>query len=57
MLEEHIECVKKVLIKLLEYRLLLKPKKCEFYKAKVKFLSFIILREGIRPNPKKIRAI
>ena len=56
-LEEHIECVKKVLTKLLEYKLLLKLEKCKFYKIEVKFLGFIILREGIRPNPKKIRAI
>ena len=56
-LEEYIECVKKVLTKLLEYKLLLKLEKYKFYKIEVKFLGFIILREGIRPNPKKIRAI
>ena len=56
-LEEYIGYIKKVLTKLLEYRLLLKPEKCEFHKKEVKFLGFIILREGIRPNPKKIRVI
>ena len=56
-LEEHIGYIKKVLTKLLEYKLLLKPEKYKFYKTEVKFLGFIILREGIKPDPKKIRAI
>ena len=56
-LKEYIECIKKVLIKLLEYRLLLKLEKYKFYKIEVKFLGFIILREGIRPDPEKIRVI
>ena len=56
-LEDYIGYIKKVLTKLLEYKLLLKPEKCKFYKKEVKFLGFIILREGIRPNPKKIRVI
>ena len=56
-LEEYIGYIKKVLIKLLEYKLLLKPEKYKFYKKEVKFLGFIILREGIRPNLKKIRVI
>ncbi len=34
-----------------------KVKKCEFAKKKLKFLEYIISREGIRIDPKKIEKI
>ncbi|CAJ0607486.1 unnamed protein product [Cylicocyclus nassatus] len=35
----------------------LKASKCEFAKEEIKFLGFILSKEGIRPNPEKTRAI
>ncbi|CAJ0598125.1 unnamed protein product [Cylicocyclus nassatus] len=34
----------------------LKASKCEFAKEEIKFLGFILSKEGIRPNPEKTRA-
>jgi hypothetical protein len=45
--KDYIEKVKKVLRKLIPYDQLLKLKKCEFFKKKVAFLSYIIITEGI----------
>jgi methyl coenzyme M reductase subunit D len=55
--EDYIEKVKKVLQKLMPYDRLLKLKKCEFFKKKVAFLDYIIIIEGIRIDPEKIKAI
>jgi hypothetical protein len=35
----------------------IKPKKTEFYKTEVKFLGYIISREGLKIDKKKIKAI
>jgi hypothetical protein len=35
----------------------IKPKKIEFYKTEVKFLRYIVLREGLKIDKKKIKAI
>src|SRR6201992_377447 len=55
--EEHIEQVKKVLIKLQEAELFIKPEKCEFFVNKTTFLGFIISEDGIEMDPAKINAI
>ncbi|QSS48817.1 hypothetical protein I7I53_08944 [Histoplasma capsulatum var. duboisii H88] len=55
--EEHTEHVKKVLRKLRDNQLQLKPEKCEFFKKEVEFLGHIISMEGIRMDLKKIEAI
>jgi acetolactate synthase small subunit len=55
--EDHIEKVKKVLRKLMPYNRLLKLKKCEFFKKEVIFLGYIVITEGIRMDPEKIKAI
>ncbi len=34
---------------------MVKVKKCEFVKRKLKFLGYIISREGIKTDPKKIK--
>jgi hypothetical protein len=54
---EHIEHVRKVLKKLREARLLLKPEKCEFHKDELPFLGYIIGRNGIRMDPAKVEAV
>jgi hypothetical protein len=35
----------------------IKPEKTEFYKTKVKFLGYIISREGLKMDKKKVEAI
>ena len=47
MQEDHAEKVQKVLEKIKEFDLLLKPEKCEFFKKEVNFLGHIISTEGI----------
>ena len=44
---DHQEKVLKVLEKLAENKLLLHPKKCEFYVTQTKYLGYIISNEGI----------
>ena len=57
MREEHAEKVQKVLEKIKEFNLLLKPEKCEFFKKEVNFLGHIIFIEGIQIDPDKIKVI
>jgi hypothetical protein len=56
-LAEHKVHVRRVLEKLREYGLHLKPQKCEFYREEVKYLGLIIGREGIKMDPEKVRAV
>ena len=37
--------------------LLTKPTRCEFFKQEVKFLGHVVIRDGILPNPEKVKAI
>jgi hypothetical protein len=55
--EEHLEHLKLVLAKVQEYGLSLKTNKCHFFKQQVKFLGFIVTKEGIKPNPEKVQAV
>jgi len=52
-----VEHVKKVLAKLLEAKLWIKLTKCEFHRHSVRFLGFIISREGIQPDPDKVKSV
>ena len=56
-LKQHVNYIKKILTCLRERNLLLKSKKCEFYKTKIDFLEFVINREKIRINFVKLQAI
>jgi hypothetical protein len=40
--------VRKVLQALVDTKIKIKPKKTEFYKSEVKFLGYIISREGLK---------
>jgi len=55
--QEHTEHVKKVLRKLKQNRLLLHPDKCEFHVTKTDYLGFVISRDGVSMDPKKIEAV
>ena len=56
-LAKHKEYVKRVLQKLLEYRLLIQLDKCKFNKDLVEFLGFIISRNSIAIDLEKTKAI
>jgi hypothetical protein len=55
--EEHIEHVEKVLMKLKEINVVIKLKKCEFGKRNIEFLGYIVEKDGLQPEVKKVEKI
>ena len=55
--KNYIIKMKKVLKWFNNRKLLFKPEKCKFYQEKVKFLGYIIGKNGICINPIKIKTI
>ena len=55
--EDHIERLEGVFEKLAQAGLKLKPSKCEFFKAELKYLGHIVSKQGIATDPKKVQAI
>ena len=49
--------MQKVLERLREAGLFLKPSKCEFHKQEVEFLGFVIGINGVRMDPTKVEAV
>ena len=56
-LEDHMRDVGRVLDKLSEAGLWLKPSKYSFTRKKVDYLGFTISAEGVYPNDAKVKAI
>jgi hypothetical protein len=56
-LNKHKKDVKKVLRKLQQNKLLLHLNKCEFYVTKTDYLEFIVLRDRIAIDLKKLKAV
>src|SRR6202023_2178139 len=56
-LKEHKVHVHKVLQRLEEHQLYLKPSKYEFHKTQIIFLSYIIFTESIMMNSEKVSAV
>jgi len=56
-LKEHKEQVRKVLQKLKEASLFVKPEKCEFFIMKTTFLGFIISEESLEIELEKVNAV
>ena len=52
--DEHLERVEKIFQRLREVNLKLSPKKCEFFRRKVRYVGNIVSEEGIAPDPDKI---
>ena len=46
-----------MLQRLLDNKLQVKPKKCEFQATKVNFLCFVIAQGRLQPDPAKIQAV
>ncbi|GJP40371.1 hypothetical protein CLOM_g24641 [Closterium sp. NIES-68] len=55
--EQHLKDLDAVFQRLQQHRLITKGSKCEFLKQELEFLGYVISREGIRIDPKKLRAI
>jgi hypothetical protein len=56
-LDEHRRLVKRVLAKLEENKLFLKPEKCDFEKTEVEYLGVIISEDSVRMDPVKVKGI
>jgi len=56
-LKEHKQQVRKVLQKLKEAGLFIKPEKCKFSVQKTTFLGFIISEEGLEMDPEKVNTV
>ena len=55
--EQHLEAVKRVLVKLLKVGMQLKVDKSYFATIEVDYLGFIINRQGITPHSSKVHII
>jgi hypothetical protein len=55
--EDHLKHINTVFQRLLQHKLKLKFKKCQFLKAETEFLGFVVNQHRIKPNPNKIKAI
>ena len=54
---EHAEHLRKVLDRLLEVGLRLKPKKCVFARERVDYLGHALTADGVQPNSAKVEAV
>ena len=55
--EAHLAHLRRVLDRLIQVGLKLKPQKCHFLCPEVDFLSYLITPQGIHPNPQKVAAV
>ena len=55
--EKHLEELEKVFVLLEDAGLKCKFGKCFFCQDEIEYLGYIITRDGIKPNPKKVQAI
>ena len=56
-IKEHVEHVKKVLLKVSEAGLRLKPSKCVFAADEIEYLGHTLTAEGVKPNSEKIESV
>lgn len=55
--EEHLRLLKVVLEKLKEANLTVNFEKCEFCRSSLKYLGFVVDRDGLRTDPSKVEAM
>lgn len=55
--DEHLLKIEKVLTRLTQAGLTLKPSKCEWLKTKILYLGHVITAEGQEPDPSKIESV
>lgn len=54
---EHLEALEAVFKRLYQNGLQLRSNKCVFFVKEVQYLSYVLCREGIKTDPKKIEAV
>lgn len=54
---EHLDLLKKILRRLAEFRLEIKPSKCKFCYTKIELLGFTVSHSGIRPNNRHLETV
>ena len=55
--EEHLEHVRKVLFWLKQENILINLKQCTFLETKLVYLEFLISKDGLKKDPKKVKDI
>ena len=55
--QEHLKHLQVVFNKLREHGLKLKLKKCAFFQEETEYLGYIISKDGVKPDPKKVEVI
>ena len=55
--EEHLRHIETIFKRIREHGLKLKLKKCTFLIKETDYLGFVISKDGIKPDPKKVEAI
>ena len=55
--DEHLEDVEKVLVRLQKANLRVNASKSSFSKTEIKYLGYVVTRNGIEPQPRKIETI
>ncbi|KAL0154660.1 hypothetical protein M9458_048923, partial [Cirrhinus mrigala] len=56
-MSEHIQHVRSVLKRLIQYQLYAKLEKCEFHQTSTTFLGYIISQEGVAMDDRKVEAV
>ncbi len=56
-LNEHKKHIKAVFEKIREANLKLKPSKCQWFQTELKFVSHLVGRNGIKPDPQNVKKI
>ncbi|KAK3524930.1 hypothetical protein QTP86_011497 [Hemibagrus guttatus] len=56
-MEDHVRQVREVLARLQRHHLFVKLEKCEFHRATVTFLGYVISRQGVEMDIDKVRAV
>ncbi len=56
-LDYHLSKLRHVLIRLSHAGLKVNTAKCSFYSIEIEYLSYVLAREGIKPQPKTVEAI
>ena len=55
--EEHLRHIETIFKRIRQHGLKLKLKKCTFFKEETDYLGFVISKDGIKPDSKKVEAI
>jgi hypothetical protein len=56
-LDEHRQVTRRVLGRLVEHELFLRPEKCEFEKTRIKYLGLIISENHVEMDPVKVAGV